>query len=155
MMPLCKSLSNIFLSILHKPQPLKTCLSFFSRNNNSKSCLLQLKPLRNFIKSLTKTAQLFLKMTLMLNQMICFSQGDMFSSWFSSSFAYYYFFSLQPNERVEEINIALFVWEAFRFWFFFFLEFLKVFVGDLLDCRGPLFYYFKFYFLEFLTEGVC
>ena len=91
-MPLCKSLSNIFLSILHKPQPLKTCLSFFSRNNNSKSCLLQLKPLRNFIKSLTKTAQLFLKMTLMLNQMICFSQGDMFSSWFSSSFVYQSFF---------------------------------------------------------------
>ena len=30
-----------------------------------------------------------------------------------------------------------------------------MFVGDLLDCRGPLFYYFKFYFLEFLTEGVC
>ena len=63
-------LSNIFLSIHHKLQPLMTYPSFFLKNNSFKPCLLQLKLLRNFRKSLTKAAQVFLKKTLMLNQMI-------------------------------------------------------------------------------------
>ena len=66
-MPRCMSFNNISLSIHHKARHQMSCPSFFLRNSNSKLCLSQPRLFKNFRRSQTKAAQVFLKKTLMLN----------------------------------------------------------------------------------------